>query len=56
MLSSSWALQPRVGLGLLKTTPPLGTVKGDISPVSNTDVGDLFQAHQSIATWVFHVF
>jgi hypothetical protein len=27
-----------VGLGLLKTTPPSGTVKGNIFPVSNTDV------------------
>jgi hypothetical protein len=40
--SSSWALQPRVGLGLLKTTPPSGTVKGDIFPVSNTDVVEIF--------------
>jgi hypothetical protein len=39
--SSSWELQPRVGLGLLKTKPPSGTVKGDIFPVSNTDVLEL---------------
>jgi hypothetical protein len=31
-----------VGLGLLKTTPPSGTVKGDIFPVSNTDVVEIF--------------
>jgi hypothetical protein len=30
-----------VGLGLLKTTPPSGTVKGDIFPVSNTDVVEI---------------
>jgi hypothetical protein len=40
--SSSWAVQPRVGLGLLKKTPPSGTVKDDIFPVSNTDVVEIF--------------
>jgi hypothetical protein len=41
-LSSSWVLQPRVGLGLLKTMPQSGMVKGDIFPVSNTDVVEIF--------------
>jgi hypothetical protein len=31
-----------VGLGPLKTTPPSQTVKGEIFPVSNTDVVEIF--------------
>jgi hypothetical protein len=39
-------LQLRVGLGLFKTTPPSGTVRGDIFPVSISDVVESFlQTH-----------